>query len=425
MARIAETAAATASASVLSARDVGMAYGGTQVLESVSVDVTPSMVTGIIGPNGSGKTTLLKVLAGLLRPQHGEALIGDSRVHEVPAAVRARQIAYLPQTADRHPFTALDLVLMGRYPHLGRFQLEGETDRTIAMESMQRTGTIAFADRQMDTLSGGERQRVALARVLAQRASVLLLDEPTASLDLKHQLLTMETVRREAEGGAAVAVVMHDLSLAARSCERLLLLGGGPVLAEGTPWEVLKPANLRHAFGVEAAVDADPVTGRPSVTLLGTTDSPSHEGLGTGKTVHIICGAGSGRDLLHQLVIAGFTVTACVLGEGDADRETALRLGVRHIRSAPFSVISTEQDAEHRELVCAADIVVLCDMAVGPGNLPNLVAAGAARRLLMVRRPAGAKWDYSGGEAARLYEKLAATAQLVERSDVLRASVGY
>jgi iron complex transport system ATP-binding protein len=305
---------------------------------------------------------------------------------------------------------------------------------------MRRTGTGALAGRQLDTLSGGERQRVLLARALAQGADVLLLDEPTAALDLRHRLITMEVIREEVAARDALAVTaMHDLSLAGRYCDRLVLLSEGRVLAAGTPAEALTEENLRASFGVETVVEPDAVTGRPQVTLLGPSNGvlrpdlnrdqdagrqaqdAGRRRLGEGVRVHVICGAGSGRDLMFQLVSAGYTVTACVLGQGDTDRETAERLRIEFVPAPPFSAITPEEHAAHLALVGAADYVVLCDMAVGRNNLPNLHAAARARRLLAVDGRPFAELDYTGGEASTVYAPVTRLAERIARSDVLRS----
>jgi len=274
---------------------------------------------------------------------------------------------------------------MGRYPYLGRFELEGSGDRELAWAAMERTSVTEFADRKLDTLSGGERQRVVLARVLVQQADVLLMDEPTASLDLRHQILTMDLVREDVSSrNAGAVVILHDLSLAARFCDRLVILKEGRKIAEGTPWDVLTPANLREGFGVEGLVEPDPVTGKPHVLLLGTESSSKDDLVGSGRTVHLICGAGSGRELMHQLRVAGYTVTAGVLGTGDSDREAAERLGLEYVSAPPFASISDEQHEDHLELVRAADHVVLLPMAVGMNNVRNVVAASGASSVIVV-----------------------------------------
>jgi iron complex transport system ATP-binding protein len=391
------------------------------IVDSVSLSVDRGEVVGVVGANGSGKTTLLRTLAGLLDADTGsvivEPVVSDgSDGSDSGASVglsgrnRVRKVAYMPQLAESHPFTAFEAVLMGRYPHLGRFDLEGSGDRDLAWAAMERTSTDEFANRKLDTLSGGERQRVVLARVLVQQAELLLMDEPTASLDLRHQILTMELVREEVrERDAGAIVILHDLSLAARFCDRLVVLHEGKKLADGSPWEVLTPSILRTAFGVEGLVEPDPVTGRPHVLLLGSENSSSEDLVGAGRTVHLICGAGSGRELMHQLRMAGYEVTAGVLGTGDSDREAAERLGLKFVGAPPFSSTTDGQHEEHLALVEAADHVVLLPMAVGMNNLRNLEAAAGAPSLFVIEPPGvgggggdSEVADYTDGVASRL-----------------------
>ena len=258
------------SRSAIAAQDVSVSLGGNPVLRGVSFEARPGEIAGLIGPNGAGKSTLLRVLAGLIRPDSGAVHLADTPLKGLNAAQRARRIAFMPQHDAMHPFTALETVLMGRYAHLGRFELEGREDRDIARDAMTRTDTVQFERRQLDRLSGGERQRVILARSLAQQAGIVLLDEPSASLDLRHRLSTMETLRAEAiDRNVAVVVALHDVSLAGRYCDRLTLMSEGVISAEGTPSEVLTPGNLRSVFGVETTVQKDPATGCPQVWLIG------------------------------------------------------------------------------------------------------------------------------------------------------------
>ena len=257
-------------APAIAAQSVSVSLGGNPVLQGVSFAARGGEVAGLIGPNGAGKSTLLRTLAGLLRPEAGAVRLADAPLSSLNAGQRARRIAFMPQHDAAHPFTALETVLMGRYAHLGRFELEGREDRRIALEAMARTDTAQFQERQLDRLSGGERQRVILARALAQQAGVILLDEPSASLDLRHRLSMMETLRAEAASrGVAVVIALHDVTLAGRYCDRLALLSGGVLAAEGAPAAVLTPGNLRRAFGVETSVQLDPDSGRPQVWLIG------------------------------------------------------------------------------------------------------------------------------------------------------------
>ena len=254
----------------ISTSGVSVTLGGNPVLRGVSFAARPGEIAGLIGPNGAGKSTLLRALAGLIRPDFGEVRLGNTPLSTLNSGERARRIAFMPQHDAMHPFTALETVLMGRYAHLGRFELEGREDRQIAREAMTRTDTAQFESRQLDRLSGGERQRVILARALAQQAGIILLDEPSASLDLRHRLSMMETLRAEAVNrNVAVVVALHDVSLAGRYCDRLTLLSEGLIAAEGSPADVLTPVNLRNVFGVETTVQVDPATGSPQVWLIG------------------------------------------------------------------------------------------------------------------------------------------------------------
>lgn len=254
----------------IAATGLSVSLGGSPILEGVSFVAQQGEVAGLIGPNGAGKSTLLRALAGLIRPDSGEVCLGDTPLKGLNSGERARRVAFMPQHDAMHPFTALETVLMGRYAHLGRFELEGREDRQIAREAMTRTDTVHFESRQLDRLSGGERQRVILARALAQQAGIILLDEPSASLDLRHRLSMMETLRAEAtDRNVAVVVALHDVSLAGRYCDRLTLLSEGVIAAEGQPADVLTPGNLRRVFGVETQVQIDPATGCPQVWLIG------------------------------------------------------------------------------------------------------------------------------------------------------------
>ncbi|MPZ12711.1 MAG: ATP-binding cassette domain-containing protein, partial [Kiloniellaceae bacterium] len=187
--------------------------------------------------------------------ERGVVTVGDADLRELSPREVARRLALISQHApETHGFTSLELVLTGRYPHLRRLEVEGEHDRDVAYEAMRRTKTEMFAQRSASTLSGGERQRVFIARGLAQQTPIVLLDEPTASLDVRHQLDMFELFRGLADAGFTAVVAVHDLDLAARYCDRLVMLDDGRVVADGTPEQVLTPALLSRVFGVSATV---------------------------------------------------------------------------------------------------------------------------------------------------------------------------
>ncbi len=247
---------------LLEGAGVGFRAGDRQLLKDVSLVLHPGEMVGLIGPNGAGKSTLLKVLSGLWKAATGQIMLCGQPL----SSYRPRQIARLIGQVGQSnvldaPFTVRDVVLMGRNPYLGRFEIERPQDRQIAEEAMRATHTLALADRAITTLSGGERQRTFLARALAQEPSILLLDEPTSNLDIRHQIDILATVQRLAhQRGLGVLIAIHDLSLAARFCDRLILMCEGALIAEGTPEAVLAPEHLASAFGVQAQPYRDPFT---------------------------------------------------------------------------------------------------------------------------------------------------------------------
>jgi iron complex transport system ATP-binding protein len=274
---------------MLTADSIAFAYdAGAPVLRDVSVTADAREIIGILGPNGSGKTTLLKVLAGLLRPQAGQVTLDGRAIASVGRKEIAGRMSVVPQeTRLAFDYTVLEVVLMGRYAHLGAFELEGPDDFAAARHALRATGTERFEQRPFESLSGGEKQRVVIASAIAQLDTgiaaapvtagpkaagytYLLLDEPTASLDLGYQLDIVALLRRlHDERGLGVIVSIHDLNLAAAFCDRLVLLRDGRVLAVGATRDVLTPAHIRELYGVDAEVLPHPSAGHPVVVPIG------------------------------------------------------------------------------------------------------------------------------------------------------------
>ena len=257
-------------AEAVAAQDLSYRIEAQWLLDSVDLRVEKGQMVGLIGPNGAGKSTLLRAISGILRCQDGTVMLEGRDLKAMTAKDVAAGLALVPQIAPyTHGFTSMELVLMGRYPHLGRFQVEGKADEQIAQEAMALTETGQFAQRTLDTLSGGERQRVFVARALAQQPRMLLLDEPTSNLDVLHQLMVMDLVRQLVDDGLTAVAAFHDLSMAARYCDKLVVMSGGKVVAKGLPGDVLSPKLIETVFKVKAAVYRDPVTGAMAVSLIG------------------------------------------------------------------------------------------------------------------------------------------------------------
>ena len=240
-------------------QNVSFAYGRTRVLEDVTVELNPGEVLGLVGPNGAGKSTLIKLLTRVLTPGTGTVALDGRDVRRLSRLELARHIAVVPQSGDvPAAFTALELVLMGRTPHLGFLARETVRDFEIVERTMRAVDVWRFKDRVAASLSGGERQRVLLALALAQEPRYLLLDEPTNHLDLRYQTEILSLARRVAAGGLGVLAVLHDLNLAARACDRVLVLNAGRVVAAGRPEEVFTEALLREVYQTDAAVFQQP-----------------------------------------------------------------------------------------------------------------------------------------------------------------------
>ena len=246
---------------MIRADEVYAGYNGKVILENVSFSVGEGEIVGLIGPNGAGKSTLLKTLRGILPMLSGTAMLMGDDINALAAKDFARRAAYLQQHVEMtFDYTARDIVLAGRYPYLSWWSQEKAHDLAIAEACMAYTGVSDLADSPLHAMSGGQRQRVLLAKVLAQQTPVLFLDEPATGLDIIYQEEIFRFCRELCTAGKTVLLVAHELSLAARFCSRLLLIGGGTLLADGRPQEVLTDELLSQAYGAPVRVVENPLT---------------------------------------------------------------------------------------------------------------------------------------------------------------------
>ena len=252
---------------ILSGVDVTVVRGRRRILDVATVTVVPGAITAILGPNGSGKSTLLRVLGGLWRPAGGTVTLDGEPLSRMSRPRIAQRVAFLPQdTQCEFAFTVEEMVGMGRLPHRGRFAPGRTRDRDAIHDAMTRCDLVSLRTRTVDHLSGGERQRVAIARCLAAEPDVLLLDEPTAHLDLEHALAVFALCHSLAAAGQAIALATHDLGTVARLATRAVLLRDGKIVAAGSPAEVLTPASCRDVFAVDTEVLAT-ADGRPALVF--------------------------------------------------------------------------------------------------------------------------------------------------------------
>ena len=396
---------------ILEAKAVSYAVEELRILDAVSLRIEPGEFVGLIGPNGAGKTTLLRLLVGILDPSGGEVLLEGIPLGRIRSRERARKVAFLGQEAPAaFPFPVLDVLLMGRYPFLGRFDREAEADVDRARRALAYVGLEGLEERYFHELSGGERQLVLFAKVLVQDTRALLLDEPTSNLDIKHQDLFFSMARELAREKRSVVAAVHNINVASHYCTRLVLLHRGAIAAEGAPEEVLRPETLEGVYGARTVVTRNAATGSLMVDVV------PREVAGSGPRVHLIGGAGSAVNLTRELARLGFRLTGGIAHEYDADEKLWEALGIESVVVGAFSRISVADVERAASMVATADLTILCSFPVGPGNLENLRLAARARRLVIASPAEETPRGFFAEEGRQLFEELsAATAQMSYR----------
>ena len=409
----------------LSINNVSFDYDS-KVLDDVTFTVESGSFLGVIGPNGSGKTTLLKIISKILKPSAGAVFIGGGDVNSLSNKEVARKVGVVSQESGEYPFTVFDVVLMGRTPHLSRFQREAENDFKIAENAMQVTGIWKFKDKLITRLSGGEKQKVVIARALAQEPEVLLLDEPTSHLDISHQIAILELVRELCiKRGITVVSVFHDLNMAAKYCDSLVLLDKGKIICAGTPEAVLTPDNISKLFGVAVSVNRHPLTNSIYVIPHKAKRSIDSDKNKINKKIHVIGGGGAAQETMHALFDAGYCVTAGVLNVIDTDYETAKSLGIETVSEAPFSPITPESCEKNVEFIKNSDFLVIENICIGAGNLKNLEACLKAEcPVVIIERVPVSERDFTLGDGTKIYEKLRENAIVVKSTKECLGLIG-
>lgn len=401
-------------------------YNDNLILRGINLTIPRGDFVGIIGPNGSGKSTLLGLLSGVLQPTDGAIYVKEQTIHMMRPRELAKTMAVVPQSTElAYDFTAYEIVAMGRYPHQGRWSQESSKDREVIRLAMEETGIWHLRDQMVTHMSGGERQRVIIARALAQEPEVILLDEPTSNLDINYQIEIFDLLRELNRQGKTIVVVSHDLNLASLYCEHLLLLSEGRVFAFGTPDEVLTVKHIRQVYNTEVVISRK-YSGRPYVTLI--SRSRRNEVRTDLPQVHLICGGGSGQEVLNWLLEEGYPVSGGVLNQGDSDWQTLVQNDRPVVEERPFSAILSETYDELLAMMTNADVVIVADLPFGPGNLSNLeavlVTMERGKTVLLLEKNPIQERDFTGGRARMIYEELVARKAVVCRGvDELAAAL--
>ncbi|HHV60679.1 MAG TPA: ABC transporter ATP-binding protein [Clostridiaceae bacterium] len=384
---------------VLEIKGLSFSIDERKILKNIDLKVEKGEFIGLIGPNGAGKSTLLKCINGINKAE-GSIKVKGCEISKLDGRKIAREISLMHQdTLITFPFQVIDVVLMGRYPHNGRLKGESLEDYEIARRYMKLTETLELSERKITNVSGGERQRVLFAKTLTQETGIILLDEPTASLDIAYQEQIFDYARELSGNGKTVIAAVHDLKIAARYCNRLILMKDGIILADGKPAEVLTAENLKSAYGVNAIIYRNSITGQMDFYISKRNGEKK-------GTVHVIGGGGSASGVMRYLFERGYTISSGVLWSGDSDLRFAEVFGIKCIKCDPFCEISEEIYQSNVALIKESEFTIISNMPFGNSNIKNLEAALNAKRLVIIEDEPPEIRDYTEGKALTLYNEL-------------------
>lgn len=392
----------------IEAKNIDFGYTKDLVLDNISFGIEEGSFISIIGPNGSGKSTLLKTLNNIYKPRKGKVLLQGKDIRVYKKKEIAKKISLVPQSSQiDYNFTVEDIVLMGRHPYKKRFQREDGDDYKIVRDSLKMTNTIDFRKRFINDLSGGERQRVIISKALAQKTNIILLDEPTSSLDINHQIDILELLKKlNEEENTTIILVIHDINLAARYSKEIILLKNGKILSKGTPEEVITEENIEKAYNVNTIIDRNKYTDSLYLTPINIKKKVGRE---NPKYIHIISGGGSGVQAITRVYNEGYPLTLGVLNVGDSDWEHAKGLNLNIVEESPFTKISEEAHLKNIQWVMKSDIVIITDIPIGHGNLKNLIAGKKALesgKKVFYLKQHNLKTDYTDGEGEKLLQEM-------------------
>lgn len=389
-------------------KNLEFGYKENPVIKNISFNIKSGSFVSIIGPNGSGKSTLLKTINSIYKANRGTISLYGKDISSYKKRELAKTIALVPQDTNiEYDFTVEDIVMMGRHPYKKRFETELETDHKIVNEALELTNTLVLKDRAINQISGGERQRAIIARALAQKPAVILLDEPTSNLDINHQMDILNLLKKlNKESGLTVVLVIHDINLACRYSDEIILLHKGEILGIGTPEEVITVENVEDAYNMNVAIEKNKYTDTIHLTPIEIKEKNANL---YHNRVHIICGGGSGQEIINKLYTEGFELSLGVLNVGDADWEHGKNLNIPMVEEIPFSGISDQSHYENIKVMEKSDIIVISNVPIGSGNLKNLLAAKDALekgKKVYYLSENSQEYDYTKGEAKKIMDQM-------------------
>ena len=388
--------------------NISFYYGVKLVLDDISIQFEKGYLYGVLGPNGSGKTTFLKVLNGVLKSKYGKVKVDDKNIKKLTTREIAKKIAMVPQsTLINFDFFVKDIVMMGRYAHVGRFSRELNEDRKIVNEILRDLGLVELKNRSFKELSGGEQQKTIIARALAQQSKIILLDEPTTHLDIYYQIELMELLKKYVKDGLIVIIVLHDINIATQFCDKIILIHQGEIKALGNVENTITKDNIKSIYNVDVIIRKNFFTNSIYVNPIrekGAFSLQPSEGTDL-ENIHVIAGGGSALEILPAL--KGYNVSVGVLNVLDDDFILANELNYNIISEAPFSPISEESSEKLRDLLKSVDLVILADFPFGKYNLENLLILDETdKEIIVIERNPIEERDFTGGFASKIYNKI-------------------
>ncbi|MHA1764110.1 MAG: ABC transporter ATP-binding protein, partial [Promethearchaeota archaeon] len=390
----------------ISAKEISFNYGSKLVLKDITIHFQKGFLYGILGPNGSGKTTFLKILSGVLKSELGEVIVDDILINTMNPREIAKKIAMVPQpTSINFDYTVEEIVMMGRYSHIGRFSQESPEDKRIVDEILKKLKLHELRKRSFNELSGGELQKVIIGRALAQNGKIILLDEPTTHLDINYKIEFMMMMRNYVEEGKIIIAVLHDLNLAAQFCDKIILLNDGKIKAFGPVEEIITRENIKTVYNIDVVVRKNVYTNSIFVTPLNIQEDSNNRNMRkNAKKVHVIAGGGSAVEFLPNL--NSHDVSIGIINVLDDDHTLASELNYKIISEAPFSPITEESKLKLKNFLKEVDVVILANLPFGKYNLKNLEILQEFDKPIIIheKEPIGER-DYTSGSATRIYNE--------------------
>lgn len=401
-----------------------LAYDAQPILENTTFDVDRGDLVALLGANGAGKSTLLRCISRILKPSAGSILLDGEELQHFDSKEAARKMAVVPQeTIADFDFTVEDIVMMGRFPYLGRFKKEEQKDHEIVRRSMEMTGVSHLAERSIAALSGGEKQRVIMARAICQQPEVLLLDEPTANLDIGYQSMLLELAARlNREQQVTVIAAIHDINLAVHHFNRFILLSGGRVMASGRAEEVITPENIKKSYGVPATTYRHPLHGVLQISVVrGRSPEENHN---SGPAVHVIGGGEEALPVLESLNQGGCRLSVGPVSAQDSGCRFAHFHSLPVVIVPPFTSMNGTHKEEHLQLLRNADLVVVPPIPFGEGNLAIFeeveTALDEGKPVYIIDLEGVENRDYSGKARALLEGLVQRGAKVLQATDELQ-----